>query len=227
MKTVLRLKLAAIALAVVIAGVALTHAREEPPAKDINLLQRYPTTLKVRDTDHARPWAFAQDDIFQVSQFKLEVGNALKVEMGTADLGIGHCVDGAVWAVLIPRCEGRLTSLVVSNQEEIANLWLRFHPAEISRLFPPETVTGPGATDLEQELRRIAVWKFLNSWHAGWDALIPGPQDMTVDADTKGGPRRFFMVGPVKKTPEYCSVLADKPVPSTASPAYEPEARKH
>ena len=203
MKIALRLQSAVIALAVVIAGVAPTHAREEPPANAINLLQRYPTTLKAGDMDHARPWAFTQDDIFLVSQFKLEVGKALKVEMGAADLGIGHCVDGSVWAVLIPRCEGWLTSSVASNQEAIASLWLRFHPAEISHLFPPESVTGPGATDLEEELRRIAQAKFTSSWHAGYKALIPGPQDMTVDADTKGGPRRFFMVGPVKKTPEY------------------------
>src|ERR1035441_10025642 len=112
MRTALRLQLAGIALwaagvvPVVIAGVGLTHAREEPSERGINLLQRYPTTLKLRDYDpaHARPWAFTQQDIFLVSQFKLEVGKALKVEMGTADLGIGHCVDGAVWAVLIPRC---------------------------------------------------------------------------------------------------------------------------
>ena len=117
MKIALRLQSAVIALAVVIAGVAPTHAREEPPANAINLLQRYPTTLKLRDYDpaHARPWAFTQQDIFLVSQFKLEVGKALKVEMGAADLGIGHCVDGSVWAVLIPRCEGWLTSSVASN----------------------------------------------------------------------------------------------------------------
>jgi hypothetical protein len=35
------------------------------------------------------------------------------------------------------------------------------------------------------------------------------------------------MVDRVKKTAEYVPVLADKPVPSTASPAYEPEARKY
>jgi len=78
----------------------------------VDLLQRYPTKLTAGDTrpDQARSWEFTEDDVFRVTQYRLEVGKELRVDVGPADLGIGHCADGAVWAVLIPRASGTLTS---------------------------------------------------------------------------------------------------------------------
>ena len=82
----------------------------EPAVRgNVDLLQRYPTKLTAGDTrpEHARPWEFTDGDIFRVARFRLEVGKELRVEIGPADLGIGHCADGAVWAVLIPRAAER------------------------------------------------------------------------------------------------------------------------
>src|ERR1700728_3824417 len=103
--------------------------------ESFNLLERYPTKLTAGDArpENARLWEFAGGDIFQLSKFDLEIGQQLRVEIGPADLGIGHCADGAVWAVIIPRTNGILTSRGTS--EEIASVWLRFHPKEINRLF--------------------------------------------------------------------------------------------
>jgi hypothetical protein len=97
---------------------ALASVRGEP-TNEINLLARYPTSLVAGDTapGRARPWQFTGDDIFQVSHFTLDIGKQLHVETGVSDLGIGHCRDGAVWAVLIPRDKGALTSSVSSNSE--------------------------------------------------------------------------------------------------------------
>ena len=99
----------------------------------IDLLKRYPTQLTLGDTkpDRARPWKFSETDIFQVSSFNLTSGDHFRVETGPADLGIGHCDDGGVWAVLIPRTGGRLISEASNQQEAIAHIWLRFHPKEI------------------------------------------------------------------------------------------------
>src|SRR5208337_70288 len=105
-------------LATVLAGITLTSAREEQsPGTD--LLKKYPTTLTAGDAapNRARRWQFTETDIFQVSRFTLEVGKDLRVETQTADLGIGHCADGAVWAVLIPREGGKLTSPAATNAE--------------------------------------------------------------------------------------------------------------
>ena len=71
---------------------------------EVDLLKRYPTELTGGDAsaDRARPWQFTEGDVFRVSRFDFEVGSELRIETGPVDLGIGHCVDGAVWAVLIP-----------------------------------------------------------------------------------------------------------------------------
>ncbi len=216
---------AACAVAMLIAGLALTNAREERQAKGINLLEKYPTKLTAGDAvpGRARPWQFTAEDIFQVTRFSLEVGKKFRVETGVSDLGIGHCADGAVWGVLIPREEGKLTSPAEAGQETIAHVWLRFHPAEIGGIFPADTVSGAGSTDLEEQMRGIAGAKFHSSWHAGNNAMIPEPKDMTVDVDTTGGPRRFFMVDKEAQTAEYAAGFAGQGVPAAAQPAEEPE----
>jgi C-terminal processing protease CtpA/Prc len=182
-------------------------------AQSVDLLKRYPTELTVGDTvpERARPWEFTSADVFRVSQFHLEVGKEFRVDVETGDLGIGHCADGAVWAVLIPRASGTLTRQV-TNQEAIAHVWLRFHPKEIARLFPLETVFADGATNLVWQMRAIANAKMTSSWQAGGKAMIPEPKDITVDVDTKNGPRRFFMVDTQAQTAEYLAAFEQRSV---------------
>ncbi len=162
--------------------------------------------------DHARSWEFTGGDIFRVKDFHLEVGKELRIEVGAADLGIGHCADGAVWAVLIPRASGTLTSPAANREEAISHVWLRFHPKEIARLFPPETVSADGATNLLAQMRAIANAKIHSSWHAGMNAMIPEPKDMTVDVDTKDGPRRFFGVDTEAQTARYVAAFENRSV---------------
>ena len=194
----------------------------------MDLLQRYPTQLTKGDPDgaRARPWEFTAADIFRVARFTLEAGDTLRVETGPADLGVGHCKDGAVWAVLIPRESGQLTSSPTNRSGAIAHVWLRFHPGEIARLFPPETVSTEGATNLVWQMRAIADAKVYSSWQANGRALIPEPKDMTVDVDTKGGPRRFFVVDTQAGTAEYAAAFENGSVrqPPAVTPALAQEA---
>jgi hypothetical protein len=183
------------------------------PGGAVDLSQRYPTKLTAGDAnpDQARSWEFTGGDIFRLTQFRLDIGGELRVETGPADLGLGHCADGAVWAVLIPRAGGTLTSQVNSN-EAVAHLWLRFHPNEIGRLFPPETVFAGGATNLLAGMRLIANARMTSSWQAGGRAMIPEPKDLTVDVDTQDGWRRFFAVDRQSQTAEYIDAFASQPV---------------
>jgi hypothetical protein len=182
--------------------------------QSVDLLGRYPTKLTEGDAqpDHARPWDFTGADIFRLSRFALTVGSELRIETGPADLGIGHCEDGAVWAVVIPREGGRLVSKAAGQDEPVAHVWLRFHPGEINRLFQPGTVSGAGDRGLEAQVRGIAEHKFTSSWHSGGQAMIPEPKDMTVDVDTKEGARRFFVVDAEARTAEYVAGFAGLPV---------------
>src|SRR5580704_4305831 len=77
-------------------GVVLT-ANFPLRTEGIDLLQRYPTQLTAEDysPERARAGIFSLEDTFQVSQFSLAAGDKFRVETGPADLGIGHCADGA------------------------------------------------------------------------------------------------------------------------------------
>jgi hypothetical protein len=171
----------------------------------VDLLAHYPTQLTAGDTDpnHARMWEFSPEDIFQVTQFTLKIGEKFKVETGAADLGIGHCSDGAIWAVLIPHAQGTLTSPAASQSEPVAHIWLRFHPAQINRLFPPDNVSTNGNRALAAQVRTIAEHKMTSSWQSDGKAMIPPPEDLTVFIDTKDGTHRFFIVDTAAQTAEY------------------------
>lgn len=185
----------------------------------VDLLTRYPTKLTTGDAapDRARAWEFTLTDVFRLSRFRFTVDQDLRIEIGPADLGIGHCADGAVWAVVIPRDNGTLNGEAAKQKESVAHVWLRFHPKEINRLFPPETVFSGGASNLSAQMRAIANAKMRSSWQAGGNAMIPEPKDYTVDVDTKDGKRRFFVVDNDAQTAKYVSAFeqrALKPPPA-------------
>ncbi|MDR3460594.1 MAG: DUF4019 domain-containing protein [Verrucomicrobiae bacterium] len=190
-------------------------------ASAVDLLSRYPTQLTAGDSqpDHARAWDFKQDDIFRIARFELKIGDKLKIETQAADLGIGHGADGVVWAVLLPRGEATLTSPEADKGEPIVNVWLRFHPAQLNQLFPPETVFADGDTQLLEQIRKVVNAKFRSSWHAGMNAMIPEPKDLTVYVDTKAGAHRFYMVDTDAKTAEYVAAFNQT---SPARPAITP-----
>ena len=192
-------------------------------AAEVNLLEKYPTTLTAGDADpsRARAWEFSTTDIFHLTGFNFQVGSGFRVEVGPADLGIGHGADGAVWAVVIPRTSGTLTSTATNQTEAIAHVWLRFHPKIIGQLFPAATVLDGGNQRLAAQMSVIAGVKFRSSWHAGNNAMIPEPKDLTVDVDTVGGPRRFFAVDTEAGAAAYYANFELRFVP--AAPAITPD----
>ena len=168
------------------------NATATPTPHPLNLLAIYPTTLTVGDTDpnHARPWEFTVDDIYSLSKFSYSFNknDSLKIDAGPADVGIGHSKDGAVWAIVIPRNNGTVTSSLLQQSETIKHIWMRFHPAVITDLFPDGTVFPIGDKSLYPAMQWIADHKFRNSWHAGQNASIPPPDTFNFDMDTDDGP---------------------------------------
>ena len=51
--------------------------------------------------------------------------------------------------------------------------------------------------------------------------MIPEPKEMTVDVDTKDGPRRFFIVDTEAQTAQYADAFENHPVP--LAPALTPD----
>ncbi len=170
-----------------------------------DLLQEYPTPLSAGDASaaRARAWEFGGEDVFNVSRFSLAVGQELRLELGPADLGIGHCADGALWAVLIPRESATVTTRLQAAPEKPAHVWLRFHPMQVSRLFPPQTLSAEGNEKLVAQMCAIANVKTMSGWAAEGQATIPEPAQLLVDMDLKEGPRRCFEVDTQAQTARY------------------------
>jgi len=179
---------------------------------EVDLLARYPTRLTGGDTVpfHARPWQFTEADIFSITGFTNHSATNLTVQTGLADLGIGHCADGAVWALVVPREPGTLCNGASPQPEAIAHVWMRFHPALLNKLFPPATVSAPDSTNAVSLMRLIAAHKFHSSFHADTNALIPKPGDLIIDADTTNRVRRFFIVDREARASGYVAAFEDQ-----------------
>lgn len=189
-------------------AIFVTATAAAPLYAQVDLLQRYPTTLTEGDLDagHARSWDFAESDIFTLTQFRFSVGN-LHIEMGAADVGIGHGKDGALWAAVIPRATSTLASSASKKPESISFLWLRFHPKEINNLFPPATLSGPGDSALISRMRFIASARMRSSCQAGGKPMVPEPKTILMDLDTTNRIRRFYIIDTIAQTGEYANIF--------------------
>jgi len=87
--------------------------------------------------------------------------------------------------------------------------------------LPPETVFADGDTNLVSQIHSVVNAKFRSSWHAGMNAMIPEPKDVTVYVDTKSGAHRFFMVDAQAKTAEYVAAFNQQ---TSAAPEITPDS---
>jgi pimeloyl-ACP methyl ester carboxylesterase len=176
---------------------------------------RYAATAPAEANEPAEgyEWEFDSNDIYALSSFSLPLGTSGKLQIGPADLGIGHCQRGATWAVIVPRQDGVLTSAANTGAQAIDHVWLRFPPGRVAELFPPDRVTSPGDTRLYARMLQIAQHKLRGSWHTGNRVRIPPPANLTVDVDTRAPGRRFFAVDTDNGTARYVAAFADSPVP--------------
>jgi len=193
-------------------------AQSTSQTQGISLLGLYPTPLTKADADpnRARAWKITPDDIYEISGFSLrflKVGASLRISITRADLGIGRSEDGAVWAIVIPRAGDRMVSPASRKPEAIDHVWLRFHPKIIDELFPRKTVLHKGDTTLLPRMEQIANAKIHGSWHAARRAMIPPPNQLTVDIDTDLGIRRFFTVDLDLKVANYVPAFEKQAVP--------------
>jgi len=182
-----------------------------PQGPEVNLLERYPTELKGQPTTGGRlkgySWEISDDDVYALTRFSYAFGDSLKIETGPADLGVWRSLVGAVCAAVIPRSKGALRSEASPEPEGIDHVWLRFHPSEIAKLFPPETVRADGDKRLLPRLQRIGAVKKPNSWQGTYYGvgyvLIPPPGSGTVDVDTTDQVRRFLAIDGEKQQVRY------------------------
>ncbi|UCF33657.1 MAG: hypothetical protein JSV78_15130 [Phycisphaerales bacterium] len=185
------------------------------PAVALDLVEKYPCAAPAGEGTKAdaKPATFTEADIYEITKFTLDKCEPMSLRVGRSDLAIGHNADGAVWAVVIPREGGWLTSPRNLQPEVIDHIWLRFHPSLLGTLFPPGTVVGVGRKNVADRVRDVAKVKLFNSWHVGERALVPPPHEMIVDIDLTTGQRRFFRADRAEQRVHYVQAFENRAVP--------------
>jgi hypothetical protein len=189
------------------------------PAAALDLAEKYPCSAPSKEGTQAdaKPAAFTEVDIYEITKFALDEYEPMTVRVGRSDLAIGHNADGAVWAVVMPREAGWLTSPRNLQPEVIDHIWLRFHPSILGNLFPPGTVVGVGRKNVADRVRDIAKVKLFNSWHVGERAVVPPPHELIVDIDLTTGHRRFFRADRAEQRVHYVRAFENRGVPYPAA----------
>jgi carboxyl-terminal processing protease len=208
----------------IIALIGLMYA----PAAALDLADKYPCAAPSEEGTQAdaKPATFTEADIYEITKFVLDKYEPMTVKVGRSDLAIGHNADGAVWAVVIPREEGWLTSPRNPEPEVVDHIWLRFHPGVLGDLFPPETVIGAGRKNVAERVRDVAKVKLFNSWHVGERAVVPPLSEMIVDVDLTTGRRRFFRADRARQRVHYIRAFENRGVsyPAVLKPGQAAEA---
>ena len=136
-------------------------------------------------------WTAHLDDVWELSGFEYRMKGELEIELGPSTVVIGKNESGelgksAVWAAVIPHdpeAGKPIISSSAGHRNTVSSMFLRFHPGEISKLFPKKTIQGPG-----DPLQLIWGKRLYDSKiNAGWQAdgfvqfaKDSGPRDTAV-----------------------------------------------
>jgi len=179
----------------------------------IDLGQRYPATLDRAQARKGYDWTCDAKDVWRLTGFTFSLGNQFRVELKAAQVVLGHHESNVLWAAVFPDQPGEIVEASAGRGEHITSIWLRFHPARLRELFPPSSVKGAGAEELIADAKRLAAHKMRACWQAGGKPTVPDQAVITVDLETREGPRRFFSINTVKSTVAYAAAFKSRPLP--------------
>lgn len=158
----------------------------------VDLQARYPATLDFSEEMTGYEWTCSPSDVWRLNEFNLSVGEKLEIRSGPATLVIGQSAGNALWATVYPDEPASIEPPFDPVGRKIVHCWLRFHPAQLARLFPAASVQGAGDAARLRHARRLAAWKLSSSWHMNGLPAVPPRDSLIVDFDTAEGPRGFF-----------------------------------
>lgn len=179
------------------------------PVADLSLAERYPCPQPPPSAGPIHTWEVGAEDAFRLTDFAFEhSGQGFRAGPSTLVIGAGEL--GAVWAVVLPDEPGTITGPLRGSDEPLVHAYLRFHPAEIDALFPPDTVEPAPAGWRAAAGARIALAKQRSSWQSNGQTIVPPPSTVVLDCCTaepapEGGPgrRRFYMTAAGSKLAYY------------------------
>ncbi len=173
-------------------------------AQGVDLAAKYPATLDWSAKSRGLDWTCAKEDVWALKSFSYELGDKLKIKLGPSTVVFGRHKTNVVWAYLAPDTPsdtgvgryfvGKIVTTESGNGELITSIWMRFHPALVGALFPPETVKGRGSEGQLVWARRNFAWKIRGCWQANNRPTVPLKKAIVFDIDTVEGWRRFYSV---------------------------------
>jgi Peptidase family S41/Tricorn protease C1 domain len=180
----------------------------------IDLGRRYPATLDHAPEAKGYDWTCDEKDVWRLSKFAFSVGDQFRVELKSAQVVLGHHGSNVLWAVGIPDQPGEIVKANAGQGAHITSIWLRFHPARLGEIFPPQTVKGRGDQAVIGDAKRLAAHKMRSCCQSGGQPMVPERGSIAVDLETREGPRRFFWIDTDKSTVEYVDAFRKRSLPA-------------
>lgn len=183
--------------------------------------KRYPG--KQTWSQYGLPATCTADDVWRLSSFEVAFGKDFKLAGGAATAALGVHDGHVLWALVTPDEPVPIETLQTGDGETTRAIFLRFAPSDVERVFPPDTVAGPGPGFARAAAARTARHKMGWKWSTGSGNSTIVPRGVViVDVDTLEGPRRFYALDHNANTLEYVADFESRPLPP--SPPIDAEA---
>ncbi len=199
--------------AVAAAGCILVLGTAAVAETAVDLAQRYPATLDFSQRGPGLSWTCDQRDVWRLTQFTYSMTDSFRLSTGPAEVVFGCHGTDVLWAAVFPDEPGEIAAAAEGQGEHPTSVWLRFHPARLGELFPPDTVLGQGKRSMVPRGKRLAALKMSSCWQAGGRPKVPWKRSITVDVETREGPRRFYSIDTRAGTVEYVDAFRMRTVP--------------
>jgi len=192
-------------------AVSLHCAAVPCPASD--LAARYPATLDHSEASRGYEWVCEEEDVWQLSGFSYALDGEFRVTVGRSQAVFGCHGTNVLWAAVFPEKPGEIELAGHGRGEHVDSIWMRFHPARVSELFPANTVGAQGDPALLARAKRLAGHKMRSCWQSGGRPMVPQRQSITIDVETEEGPRRFYSIDSEAGTVQYVDAFRHKTLP--------------
>jgi Peptidase family S41/Tricorn protease C1 domain len=163
-------------------------------APDLDFRTIYPATLEWA-TQEVRTYTTDSDakDVWRLSSFKYSFESKFSIEMGPSSVVFGKHGTNVLWAAVLPDESGKLKIAPAGQGEIVHSIWMRFHPASVGDLFPPESVLSQGGEKQVTWGKRLYNFKMMASWQTNGQPMVPPRETLVLDIQTEDGIRRFYM----------------------------------
>jgi hypothetical protein len=168
-------------------------------AEAVDFGERYGATLDFSAQARGLECTCGPEDIWRLKEFNYSMGDQFGVRLGPSQVVFGRHETNVLWAVVFPDEPGEIVAGRDAKGSHVTSVWLRFNPARVAELFPPQSVEGQGDAAKKAQALRIAAYKMNACWQSGGLPMVPTKESLTFDMDTNDGKRWFISLDTQKK----------------------------